>query len=649
MGSNILKKILATAMVFQIAYTPLAFAAEVPADIQAASDNFQQAKAEAMKQMENPNGATQTNSAEAYVQALTQARKQQLNNYQQQVNQGTDNAGSETYIVYGAYQQPVVLTKNHCYNAKDKEEQQMCMYQTTQVCSSVERNKDGTIKSRSDCISVPLANAGEYLSSEGIMPVDATAIMNAKAQDETLNDVSQSASAMNNVLTQWNMSRVSGNNDTASLIMNAVAAFLSMSQNNEDTEVVHKKVTRSADTETEPKKVTTGTGEKEILQVSNIIASKFNVKINPELPLVDDGKNVQITLTPKNANANYQFVKMTVEIPYAFDNQNSRFEQEILLSVPIDVELGNYQKIVGYRTVGVSWVENGKQYSGTFKYYVGEMMSVLTNDEMPNSKTVLGLSLNKDILEFSNATAAVAGEIVDMKYNNGNCIVTIKDGNQVFDNSAVVDISSAKIDASQCNKNNIGKYINMTDVKVNQSYDGSQTIFTDESPSTTILDADGYVMEINKGILNNNNVNATLGTDIITGQDGDNLIINGNSLGSLLFSTSDGNVSIPYTLSEDGSVDVYLGDGSSQTNKIMMDKFNSLGIYPEDLSISVEEDGSVTGQFVRTDGSVINSVENVYIENNKSSGGPTKGSKSEIANHSKYATEKPTDDIPKMF
>lgn len=236
----------------------------------------------------------------------------------------------------------------------------------------------------------------------------------------------------------------------------------------------------------------------------------YFIRLDPKLPTINDGKDVQITLLPKHEVKNTSNNKKdNVKIKVSFVSQENEGRTESLdvtEGKPFVVELGkNPNRTVGERTIRVSVktdnVSHPKMYS--FSYTVSQYRNLLASNGKMVSNSVAGVLVNADLAEYSGDLLSVAGKITSAKLDsNGQCRLRLQDGiGGENSNTPQMDVLTNAVSQGEC-ESLVGTYANFGQVSVNFNESTGRYEMLDQSNSTNRSLGVGYegymqIMDLN--------------------------------------------------------------------------------------------------------------------------------------------------------
>ena len=227
----------------------------------------------------------------------------------------------------------------------------------------------------------------------------------------------------------------------------------------------------------------------------------YFVKLDPKLPTINDGRDVTITLLPKNkelknasSKANTQ---TTIKVQFRSQENKGKMEElDVTEGKPFIVEIGNNpERTVGDRTIRVivSTDGNTKPKVYTFSYSVSQYKNVLVSNGKAVSNSVAGVMVNADLAEYSGDLLSVAGKVASAKLDaNGQCRLRMQDGiGGENSNTPQMDLLTNAVSQGECEALT-GTYASFYQVSVRFNESTGRYEMLDQSDSSTRSLGMGY-------------------------------------------------------------------------------------------------------------------------------------------------------------
>lgn len=441
------------------------------------------------------NGATSdgTDIGDANAAVAQQSQQKREANLKEKKDQQVNGTSSNGYTTYQAVRQDgsfVTVTKNPCYHSTNE---QVC---PSSVLRSV-REKD----SKGEYRDVQrLNNDMEYYTSDGIA-VDAAVLQSIEIQKQQAKMLSSTSTSnpseyASNLVTATSLSLQ--NIDLPAAHKLAILAITYQQAMNEAEIANEEKMAAQKAKEKENAKLQERIQERkdsilrkeQIQKEMNILSvednngktdfnktSFFTVSIDPGFPTTIDGKNVELTLKPKDKEkakngtmtASFKNLKegRTQTIPVTEQFQNGD---------PIIVEMGNWDdRPEGQRTVTFTYTPNdgGKKEIYIVRYTVSAYLNTLNSEGQTTRNSVVSAILNAPLSMETDERIAIAGKVSSATWDmeRSICRLVLDDTTGIQkDAQAVIETSHATKDSC---KNASGKYATFDSVLVQEADDNS--------------------------------------------------------------------------------------------------------------------------------------------------------------------------------
>lgn len=516
------EKLLSTLICFALSFasfspTTSVFAAEKKTDAQYSQEQEQALQGLVGKNDSNianmiANGGEESvDEMESAIQKENAKLRAKKDDSEQQKNATTNAPKVYTVTRDGSI---VTVTENPCYQVSTPTQE--CPV-PTELWNISSKNSKGVYENRS----VPKSTL-QYIASDG-KEIDGKMMNMIYAQKNmdipTLNSdgtVSQPDSQRAVMSTIAVVASELGKSDLSSsqkfmLMMfayqNAIAsaknAELEAMKADEDTKIEERKQRKELDKIQEVQK------ERNVIKQSKDFP--YFVRIDPKLPTITDGQNVQLTLMPKksikNASTNHKNGNTRITVSFVSQENEGRTETlEVEEGKPFIVEMGNNpNRSVGERTIRVTvrTDNNSMPKNYSFSYTVSQYRNVLASNGKTVSNSVAGVMVNADLAEFSGDLLSVAGKVVSAKLdNNGQCRLRLQDGiGGENSNTPQMDILTNAVSQGEC-ESLTGTYANFGQVSVHFNESTGRYEMLDQSNSTNRSLGVGYegymqIMDLN--------------------------------------------------------------------------------------------------------------------------------------------------------
>lgn len=227
----------------------------------------------------------------------------------------------------------------------------------------------------------------------------------------------------------------------------------------------------------------------------------YFVKLDPKLPTINDGRDVTITLLPKNKELKNASTKAnaqtTIKVQFRSQENKGKMEElDVTEGKPFIVEIGNNpERTVGDRTIRVivSTDGNTKPKIYTFSYSVSQYKNVLVSNGKAVSNSVAGVMVNADLAEYSGDLLSVAGKVASAKLDaNGQCRLRMQDGiGGENSNTPQMDLLTNAVSQGECEALT-GTYASFYQVSVRFNESTGRYEMLDQSDSSTRSLGMGY-------------------------------------------------------------------------------------------------------------------------------------------------------------
>ncbi len=196
----------------------------------------------------------------------------------------------------------------------------------------------------------------------------------------------------------------------------------------------------------------------------------YTVKIFPEIPAIDDGTDVAITLVPRVKKTDKEKEKYSIMVKFRdLEFQGDKWvEQPVWEDVPFYVESGSIERYPGTREIIVTYTDNdtGKQSVSRFSYTVSQPVPVLTDEGKVVNNAVVTAIMNADIYaSMQGRTFQLSGKVMGAEWDSMKqaCMVTVADEGISMSSGDVAIVETGNIKQEDCTSS-VGTYFNMSSV-----------------------------------------------------------------------------------------------------------------------------------------------------------------------------------------
>lgn len=510
---------------------------------------------------------------------------------EQQTNQ-TSNDAAKSYRVQTSNGESIVVTKNPCYQSTESR----CL----QNYSLSWTDSNGVYHPET----VPL-NSLEYLA--GSTKVTADMIQQARRQEafdrETENALNGSSSSKANLvetLTSATREMIANGANTRDALISSGLAFLTQLQT-EDTIDQVREAGQGMQAIQKAKDNAVYSRTEDIQQKEGVISAKKNKRFTPVLipavPVVSSGKAVKVMLkTPSgtpNVSGEYT-VYVTVK-----NQTNGKLETfKVVENTPFVVEKAEWTTKPGKRTVVVTYefANSAVKENYSFTYKVGQLMTAILPSGKAVMNSITALAGNREVLNYNMMGQAVAGRVLDVKWDNGTCFMEMSDSKDSSSGQfPSVVVASDKIDQSQCGESLRGQYVSMGNVTAQQDANG-EYLFVDNSDGdeVSIMTEEAYNrMEDENAAYTQAKGDKWDNTTLKVDDDGTIYEVLPGSLGTNYVNLNVGNgrkVNVAVSIDpETGKAAFTKADGSAYGERELIAK----GINPEAISLGIDSNSKI--------------------------------------------------------